>query len=131
MATFISTLKGQNPGVKIAYHSDGAVDPIIPDLIEIGPEVLNPVQRRCMDVAGLKKACGDGLCFWGSIGEQHALRLGTPAQVRDEVIARLQTLGRGLIIGPTHHVQLDAPLENSWTMVDTVRDTPCAPLGDG
>jgi uroporphyrinogen decarboxylase len=130
LATFIATLKGMAPDVKIAYHSDGAIEPIVPDLIEIGLDVLNPVQPRCMDPARLKEAYGDNLCFWGSIDEQYTLPLGTSAQVREEVITRLRTLGRGggLIIGPTHHVQLDTPLENFWVMVDTVRETPCCSL---
>ena len=126
MATFISTLKRINPAVKVAYHSDGAIEPIIPDLIEIGLDVLNPIQPRCMDPVRLKKMYGDRLCFWGSIDEQHTLPFGTPAEVRQEVIARLQTVGRGggLIIGPTHHVQLDTPLDNFWAMVHAIRDTP-------
>jgi uroporphyrinogen-III decarboxylase len=127
MATFVSTLKRINPQVKVAYHSDGCVVPIIPDLIEIGLDVLNPVQPRSMDPAALKREFGERLSFWGSIDEQHTLPFGTPADVRHEVVTRLGTLGEGggLIIGPTHHVQLDTPLENFWAMVDTVRNPPC------
>jgi uroporphyrinogen-III decarboxylase len=59
--------------------------------------------------------------------EQYTLPFGTPADVEREVIIRLKTLGRngGLILGPTHHVQLDTLLENFWAMVRTIRDTPC------
>jgi len=130
LATLISTLKSINPDVKIAYHSDGVIYPIIPDLIEIGLDVLNPVQPRCMDPERLKEEYGDRLCFWGSIDEQYTLPFGTPADVEKEVIHRLKTLGRGggLIIGPTHHVQLDTPLENFWAMVNTVRNTPYGSL---
>jgi uroporphyrinogen-III decarboxylase len=126
MATFISTLKSINPGLKVAYHSDGNISPIIPDLIEIGLDVLNPIQPRCIDPAEMKKKYGDKLCFWGSIDEQYTLPFGTPAEVEREVISRLRTLGGegGLIIGPTHHVQLDTPLENFWAMVNTVTGTP-------
>lgn len=126
MAAFISTLKRINPDVKVAYHSDGNITPIISDLIEIGLDVLNPVQPRSMGPDGLKKAYGDQLCFWGSIDEQHTLPFGTPAEVEGEVITRLKTIGRdgGLIIGPTHHVQLDTPLENFWAMVNTITKTP-------
>jgi hypothetical protein len=125
---FISTLKEINPEVKVAYHSDGMVVPIIPDLIEIGLDVLNPIQPRSMDPAALKREFGENLCFWGSMDEQHTLPFGTPTDVANEVTTRLRTLGRdgGLIIGPTHHVQLDTPLENFWAMVDTVTKTPCA-----
>ncbi len=96
--------------------------PIIPDLIEIGLDVLNPIQPASMDPARLKREFGDRLCFWGSIDEQYTLPFGTPAAVRNEVRERLRTLGKngGLIIGPTHHVQLDTPLENFWAMARTV-----------
>jgi uroporphyrinogen decarboxylase len=126
MATFISTLKSINPALKVAYHSDGFIYPIIPDLIEIGLDVLNPLQPRSMDPEEVKKKFGDKLCFWGSMDEQHTLPFGTPADVEGEVIARLRTLGKngGLIIGPTHHVQLDTPLENFWAMVNTITQTP-------
>lgn len=126
MATFISMLKSINPELKVAYHSDGYIYPIIPELIEIGLDVLNPVQPRSMDPEKVKKDYGDKLCFWGSIDEQHTLPFGTPAGVKDEVLTRLKTLGKdgGLIIGPTHHVQLDTPLENFWAMVSTIKETP-------
>ena len=130
MAHFIAELKAINPDVKVAYHSDGNILPIIPELIEIGLDILNPIQPACMDPAALKKQFGEKLCFWGSIDEQHTLPYATPEGVRAEVIERLQTLGKdgGLIIGPTHHVQLDTPLENFWAMVNTVRDTPYSAL---
>ncbi len=130
MASFIATLKAINPEVKVAYHSDGNILPIIPELIEIGLDVLNPIQPMSMDPAVLKRLYGDRLCFWGTIDEQQTLPFGTPQQVRDEVLARLVTVGRGggLIIGPTHHVQLDTPLENFWAMVETITRTPYAAL---
>jgi uroporphyrinogen-III decarboxylase len=130
MASFIGALKAINPQVKVAYHTDGTVWPIIPDLIDIGLDILNPVQPACMDPAELKRLYGDRLCFWGTIDEQATLPFGTCEQVRNEVITRLNTIGRdgGLIIGPTHHVQLDTPLENFWGMVDTISGTPYASL---
>ncbi len=123
MATFIAELKRINPAIKIAYHSDGNILPIIPDLIEIGLDVLNPIQPQSMDPAEVARRYGDKLCFWGSIDEQYTLPYGTPAEVEAEVQTRLATLGKqgGLIIGPTHHVQLDTPLENFWAMVHTVK----------
>lgn len=130
LATFIATLKSMNPGLKVAYHSDGYIYPIIPDLIEIGLDVLNPIQPRSMDPERLKKEFGHKLCFWGSIDEQYTLPFGSPAEVADEVLTRLRTLGKdgGLIIGPTHHVQLDTPLENFWAMVKTITQTPYSVL---
>jgi len=86
MASFIGQLKAINPQLKIAYHSDGAIYPIIPDLIEIGLDVLNPVQPACMDPARVKREFGEHLCFWGSIDEQHTLPFGTPGEVAAEVL---------------------------------------------
>ena len=125
MAHFIASLKAINPQVKVAYHSDGNVSAIIPELIEIGLDVLNPIQPACMDPAALKKKYGDKLCFWGSMDEQYTLPFGTAAQVQSEVLARLTTLGAngGLVLGPTHHVQLDTPMENFWAMVNTITQT--------
>jgi uroporphyrinogen decarboxylase len=125
MANFISELKAINPQVKVAYHSDGNIVPIIPELIEIGVDILNPVQPKSMDPEKLKKEFGDRLCFWGSIDEQYTLPFGSPKDVQKEVLQRLQTLGKGggLIIGPTHHVQLDTPLENFWALVNTILQT--------
>jgi uroporphyrinogen decarboxylase len=130
MATFIQTLKRMNPNLVIAYHSDGLIYPIIGDLIEIGVDVLNPVQPRCMDPAKLKEKYGDRLCFWGSIDVQYTLPYGSPADVREEVLTRLRTIGKngGLIIGPAHMVQLDTPLDNFWAMVNTVMNTPYSSL---
>jgi uroporphyrinogen decarboxylase len=125
MAEFFATLKRLNPALKIAYHSDGFIEPIIPDLIEIGLDVLNPVQPACMDPARLKQLYGNHLAFWGTIDEQHTLPFGSPADVTREVRTRLETVGcqGGLIIGPTHHVQLDTPLENFWAMIHAVTGT--------
>jgi uroporphyrinogen decarboxylase len=125
MAAFISTLKSINPNVKVAYHSDGNILPIIPELIEIGLDVLNPIQPRSMDPVEIKRQFGHKLCFWGSIDEQYTLPYGSPVEVEAEVITRLKTIGKngGLILGPTHHVQLDTPLENFWAMIKTIQNT--------
>ncbi len=130
MGRFISTLKAINPALKVAYHSDGCIYPIIPDLVEVGVDILNPVQPKSMDPALLKREFGGKLCFWGSIDEQETLPFGTPESVRAEVLTRLRTLGRGggLIIGPTHHVQLDTPMENLQALVEAVRTTSYASL---
>ncbi len=130
MANFVSTLKKINPDIKIAYHSDGNIYQIIADLIEIGLDVLNPIQPACMDPAKVKKDFGHKLCFWGTMDEQYTLPFGTAGDVEGEVKKRLKTIGKdgGLIIGPTHHVQLDTPLENFWAMVNTIKQTPYSTL---
>jgi uroporphyrinogen decarboxylase len=126
MANFISEIKSINPHLKVAYHSDGMIYPIIPELIEIGVDVLNPIQPACMDPARIKKEFGDRICFWGTIDEQNTLPFGTPEEVREEVLLRLKTIGKdgGLILGPTHNVQLDTPMENFWAMIHTIHQSP-------
>ncbi len=125
MAHLIAAVKAINPQLKVAYHSDGMIYPIIPELIEIGIDVLNPIQPAAVDPVRLKKEYGDRLCFWGSVDLQHTLPYGTPADVQAEIVTRLSTIGRGggLIIGPTHNIQLDTPLENFWAMVHTITQT--------
>jgi len=126
MAELIASLRAINPRIKIAYHTDGVIYPIIPDLIEIGLDVLNPIQPAAMDPIRLKKEYGDNLCFWGSLDIQKTLPFGTPQEVEAEVISRLKTIGKdgGLLIGPTHNIQLDTPMKNFWAMVETIRQTP-------
>jgi uroporphyrinogen decarboxylase len=133
MANLIAEIKGINPGLKVAYHSDGVIYPIIPELIEIGLDVLNPVQPACMDPVKLKQEYGHKLCFWGSLDEQHTLPFGKPDDVKNEVLQRLQTLGKGggLILGPTHHVQLDTPMPNFWAMINSITQTEYASLYNG
>ncbi len=128
MASFIQECRAINPAVKIAYHSDGDIRRIVPELIEIGLDVLNPVQPASMDPAEVKRMYGDDLCFWGTIDEQQTLPFGSPQDVRSEVLERIRSVGRGggLILAPTHHVQLDTPLENFRAMVDTIQNTPYA-----
>ncbi|HUX12964.1 MAG TPA: uroporphyrinogen decarboxylase family protein [Spirochaetia bacterium] len=122
MAQLFADLKRVNPAIKIAYHSDGVITPIIADLIEIGLDVLNPVQPACMDPAELKRRFGDRLAFWGTVDEQHTLPFGSADDVKAEIRSRLADVGfdGGLILGPTHHVQLDTPMENFWAMVSSI-----------
>ena len=110
----ISAYKKRNPNIKVAYHSCGNIMPIIPDLIEIGLDVLNPVQPMAMDPAELKEKFGHQLSFWGSICIQQTLPNGTVEDVRNEVKLRVETLGKGggLILSPAHNVQADTPVEN-------------------
>lgn len=126
MAELIASLRAINPQIKVAYHSDGVIYPIIPDLIEIGIDVLNPIQPQAMHPVKLKAEYGDRLCFWGTLDIQQTLPFGSPEDVRREVLSRLKTIGQGggLILGPTHNLQLDTPLENFWAMIDTIRQTP-------
>ena len=114
MAKLISEFKKANPDIKVAYHSCGDIQKIIPELIEIGLDVLNPVQPLSMDPAKLKELYGDKLCFWGSMDVQGTLPNGTSEDVWNEVKLRMQTIGKngGLILFLPNTVQCDTSVEN-------------------
>ncbi|WP_369017972.1 uroporphyrinogen decarboxylase family protein [Thermatribacter velox] len=120
----VRSFKEVNPRVKVVYHSDGNILPIIPDLIEIEIDVLNPVQPKCMDPAEVKKLYGDRLSFFGTIDEQETLPFGSVNEVRKEVRERIATVGYngGLILGATHNIQPDTPLRNIFALYDEVRN---------
>lgn len=122
MANLYSELKRINPKLKIAYHSDGYIIPIIDDLVEIGLDILNPIQPKCMNPYDLKKRYGERLSLWGTIDIQETLPFGTKEQVIAETKERIRDLGPsgGFIISPTHHVQNDTSIENFFAFWDTV-----------
>ncbi len=112
-------------GCKVAHHSCGSIKPIIPDLIQCGLDILNPVQPDVhdMDRRELKQTFGDRLCFHGSISIQRTLPFGTPDDVRDEVRERFETLGPGggFIFCTAHNIQADTPTENIVALFDAYR----------
>ena len=122
MAKLIDTAKAINPDIPVFYHSDGDIREVIPDLIEIGVTVLNPVQSECMDPAEIKRLYGDKLAFWGSISVQQTLPFGTPEDVRNEVKLRMETIGKdgGFLIGPAHMIEPEVPWENLLAFFDAV-----------
>ena len=124
LARIIRSAKEVNPDLHIFYHSDGDCRPVIPDLIEIGVTVLNPVQPECMDPIELKSLYGDRLAFWGTIGTQTTMPFGTPEEVRATIKERIETVGKGggLVIAPTHVLEPEVPWENVTAFVDAVRD---------
>jgi len=107
---------------KVMYHCDGAIYPLIPDLIEMGIDVLNPIQvdAKNMEDWRLKEAFGSQLCFHGGIDNIHILPFGTPDDVEKEVKQRIKVLGTngGYIMGSTHHIQSNTPRENVDAMYD-------------
>ena len=103
-------------GLKVFLHSDGDIRPIIPDLIDLGIDILNPIQPGAgeMDPAGLKRDYGDRLCFHGAVDTQTTLPFGTEEDVIAEVRERVQVMGEGggYILAPVHTVEPDVPVEN-------------------
>ena len=124
LAKVIASARAVNPDIPVWYHSDGKIEAIIPDLIEVGVTILNPVQPECMDPARLKKQYGDQLSFWGCVGTQSTMPWGTPEEVRDTVKRLIQTVGEGggLVIGPTHVLEPEVPWENVLALADAVRE---------
>jgi uroporphyrinogen decarboxylase len=125
LARVIQAGKEVNPKVHIYYHSDGNIEDIIPDLIEVGVDVLNPVQPECMDPAKLKRLYGDRLSFWGTIGTQTTMPFGTPEEVKRVVHERVRTVGKGggLVLAPTHVLEPDVPWENVIAFFEAVEET--------
>ena len=111
----IRFIKECAPKAKVFFHCCGAIYPIIPDLIEIGVDVLNPLQPLAagMDSAKIKAEFGNQLCFHGAIDIQQALP-GTVEDVEREVRTRLAALARGggYIVAPANHIQPDVPGAN-------------------
>ncbi len=122
-ARLFAEWKSINPAVKIAFHSDGYVYPILADLVEIGLDILNPVQPKSMDPAKVKKDFGARLTLWGTVDIQEVLPRGTPQQVADEVRLRLRTAGPGggLLIAPAHNIQSEVPVENILAFYQTAQ----------
>ncbi len=125
----IDTAKRKN--VFVMFHSDGVIDPIVPDLVEMGLDILNPIQPECMNPAQIKNTYGDRLTLSGTISVQNTLPHGTVEDVRNEVIERIRTCGNrgGFMICPSNAALLDTPVQNFLTVYDTVRKYGHYPLG--
>ncbi|HUV06319.1 MAG TPA: uroporphyrinogen decarboxylase family protein, partial [Spirochaetia bacterium] len=125
-----SAVKRANPHTRLLYHSDGDMEEVIPQLIECGIDILNPIQSACMDPARIKRLYGDRLTFHGTISVQDTVPNGSVQDVRDEVSLRLTTVGRdgGFIVSPENSIPYDAPLENVLAIYDTVRQFDCSSL---
>lgn len=110
---------------KILYHTCGSVAHLIPDLIEMGVDALNPVQvsAKGMDTQKLKQEFGQDIAFWGAIDTQRVLPFGTPQEVAGEVRRRIDDLGQGggYLLCAVHNIQADVSPENICTMYDTAR----------
>ncbi|MGQ9662958.1 MAG: uroporphyrinogen decarboxylase family protein [Kiritimatiellia bacterium] len=111
------------PDIRIWYHSDGNIGAIIPELIEIGVDILNPLQPECVDVEEVKRRWGNRIVMDGTIGTQTTMPFGTPEDVRACVARRVQTLGQdgALILSPTHVLEPEVPVENVRAFVEACK----------
>jgi uroporphyrinogen decarboxylase len=119
-------LTKRNPDGKIMLHSCGSVRPFMRDWVDMGLDVLDPIQPRPknMDTAAIKADVGDRLAFHGGIDIQHVLPFGTVEEVRQEVRQRIMDLapGGGYLLAPAHNVQSDVPPQNLIAMRDAVEE---------
>ncbi len=124
MKSLIDAAKQINPEVLAYYHSDGVIDEIIEDLIEIGVDILNPVQPECMDPVKIKELYHDRLSFWGTVGTQTTMPFGTTGDVRKTVKNMIETVGNGggLCIAPTHIIEPEVPWENVMTFIESAKE---------
>jgi uroporphyrinogen decarboxylase len=125
LAEVIRAAKAVNPGILIFYHGDGNMERIIPELIEIGVEILNPVQPECMDPRRLKELYGDQLAFWGCIGTQTTMPFSTAAEIHQTVRRLIEEVGKGggLLLAPTHTLEPDVPWANVEAFIDAVKQS--------
>ena len=123
-ADFISFIR-ERTKARVLFHSDGDVAPLIPDFIEIGVDILNPIQTSAgtmSDLATLKKKHGKDIVFCGGIDTHRLLPFGSPEDVRKEVrrVIDLLAPGGGFMLGAVHTIMNDVPAENVLAMVDAV-----------
>jgi len=110
----------RNAGLPVILHSDGDISDILPDLVEIGLNCLNPVQPEVLNHKRLHRAFGSKLSFYGGISTQTVLPTGTPEEIRAAAAACVRELapdGTGLILGPSHRMQSDIPVDNVAVML--------------
>jgi uroporphyrinogen decarboxylase len=115
-------------GLKIFYHTDGAVEPLIPSLLDCGIDILNPIQHACpgMEMHALKEKYGARLIFHGGVDNQSVLPFGSVEDVRKETQHCLEILGagrQGFICCSCHNVQAGTPVENILAMIQTVHES--------
>jgi len=111
-------------GYHFVLHSDGAITDIIPDIVNMGIDLLHPVQSECVNVTWVKRIFGKDLTIWGGYGSQGTLAFGTPRQVRREVDALCDFLGAGggFILSPGLSLQNEVPVQNAAAFVDIAND---------
>lgn len=111
------------PDIQIWYHSDGNIWGIIPELIEIGVTILNPVQPECVDIVEVKKEYGKHIVLDGTIGTQTTMPFGSADEVRETIASRKKELGYdgALILSPTHVLEPEVPIENVLAFVEACR----------
>ena len=114
LAGIVEAARAAKPDIRVIYHSDGHIEPILDDLIDIGISAINPVQPEHMDAARIRRRYGRRLALWGTVGRQTTFSFATPDEIRAEVRMRIETLGpAGLILCPAYDIdEPDVPWAN-------------------
>ncbi|HUU85163.1 MAG TPA: uroporphyrinogen decarboxylase family protein [Phycisphaerae bacterium] len=123
LAAIIGAARAVNPDVRVLYHSEGSIEPIVGDLMEMGVNALNPLQPEHMDAGRIRATFGSKLALWGTVGRQTTFSFDRPQQIQREVRERIETLGRaGLILCPAYDIdEPDIPGENVAAFLDAAR----------
>jgi uroporphyrinogen decarboxylase len=124
LAEIIEAARSVKPDLRVLYHSDGSIEPIVGDLVEIGVNALNPLQPEYMNAARIRRRFGPRLALWGTVGRHTMFAHGTPDEIRQEVRLRISTLGRaGLVLCPAYDIdEPRAPWENIAAFLHAVRE---------
>jgi uroporphyrinogen decarboxylase len=125
-ADYIAFIKSHT-NAKVFFHTDGDVFDLLPDFVEMGVDVLNPIQTsagKMSNLDELKKQFGKNLVFCGAIDTHRVLPFGTPDEVRAEVKRIIEALGKdgGYMLASVHTIMPDVPPENILAMVDAVEE---------
>ncbi len=121
MAEIIRAAREAASDLLVLYHSDGDFTALVPDLMEIGVNAINPVQPDCIDAAALRRRFGPGPAFWGTVGSATLWDAGSPDAIRRDVRDRIATLGpAGLLLCPAYDVDF-TPLQNLEAFFDAAR----------
>jgi uroporphyrinogen decarboxylase len=123
LARIVQAARAIKPKLPVLFHSDGYFEPIIADLIEIGVNAINPLQPEYMDAVRIRRQFGPQLALWGTVGRQTTFSFATPAEIRQEVKERVETLGRaGLILCPAYDIdEPDVPGANIAAFLEAAR----------
>lgn len=122
--TRLAVMQAHRYGLKVFHHDDGDCRLLLPDLVDMGIDILNPVQYRCgnWDLPALKTLYGKRVCFHSGVDNQEVLPLGRVEDVRKEVeklVDNLASDGTGFIVGPCHNLQPNTPIENIVALYQT------------
>jgi len=124
LAEIIGAARTVKSDLRVLYHSDGHVEPILGDLVDIGVDAINPVQPEHMDAARIRRRFGPRLALWGTVGRQATFSFATPREIREEVRERVASLGRaGLVLCPAYDIdEPDVPWANVAAFVEAAAE---------